>query len=202
MSQNSTPSPPSIGDGSKPDRNLNNDCRRGSNNPLSKANIESLPKRQDIPEGFVAINHVDDRLDALLPTPSANSIKRLRALYAEKRFCNNKQLSGTCENDDCKYQHNPIAEELKPALECLARSVPCSKRGGRRKANCVYGRVCQNADCRHRGGKDYCRFPIGVCLEEYSVSDYVPANDSPMLPPSVDSKDARNAANGGTSLLC
>jgi hypothetical protein len=134
--------------------------------------------------------------------PSANSIKRLRALYAEKRFCNNKQLSGTCENDDCKYEHNPIAEELKPALECLARLVPCSKHGGRRKANCVYGHVCQKADCRHRGSKNYCRFPSGVCLEEYSVSDYVPANDSPMLPPSVDSKDAQNAANGGTSLLC
>ncbi|KAH7248349.1 hypothetical protein B0J15DRAFT_562666 [Fusarium solani] len=179
-SQNSTTSPPSIGDGSKPDRNLNSDCRRGSSNPLSKANVESLPKREDIPEGFVAINHVDDCLDASLPTPSANSIKRLKALSTEKRFYNNKQLSGACENDDCKYEHNPIAEELKPALECLARSAPCSKRGGRRTANCVYG---------------------GVCLGEYSISDYVPANDSPMLPPSMDSEDARNAANGGTNLF-
>ncbi|KAJ4209635.1 hypothetical protein NW759_013282 [Fusarium solani] len=198
---NSTPSPPSIGDGSKPDRNLNSDWRGGSSNSLSKANIESLPKREDIPEGFVAINHVDDRLDALLPTPSADSIKRLKALSAEKRFCNNKQLFDACDNDDCEYEHNPIAEELKPALECLARSVPCSRRGGCRKANCVYGHVCQKADCHHRGGKGYCRFPSKVCLGEYSVSNYVPANDSPMLPPSMDSEDARNAENGGTNLL-
>ncbi|KAJ3454344.1 hypothetical protein MRS44_018238 [Fusarium solani] len=200
-SQNSTPSPPSIGDGPRPDRNLDSDWRRGSSNSLSKGNIESLPKREGIPEGFVAINRVGDRLDALLPTPSADSIQRLKALSAEKRFCNNKQLSGACENDDCKYEHNPIAEELKPALECLARSVPCPRRGGCRKANCVYGHVCQKADCRHRGGKDYCRFPSGVCLEEYSASDYVPADDSPMLPPSMDSGDARNAENGGTSPL-
>ncbi|KAJ3458950.1 hypothetical protein MRS44_013059 [Fusarium solani] len=200
-SQNSTPSPPSIGDGSKPDRNLNSDWRRGSSNSLSKANIESLPKREDIPEGFVAINYVDDRLDALLPTPSVDSIKRLKALSAEKRFCNNKQLFDACDNDDCEYEHNPIAEELKPALECLARSVPCSRRGGCRKANCVYGHVCQKADCHHRGGKGYCRFPSKVCLGEYSISNYVPANDSPMLPPSMDSEDARNAENGGTNLL-
>ncbi|KAM6513627.1 hypothetical protein FALCPG4_016010 [Fusarium falciforme] len=200
-SQNSTPSPPSIGNGSKPDRNPNSDWRRGSSNSLSRANIESLPKREDIPEGFVAINHVDDRLDALLPTPSADSIKRLKALSAEKRFCNNKQLFDACDNDDCEYEHNPIAEELKPALECLARSVPCSRRGGCRKANCVYGHVCQKADCRHRGGKGYCRFPSRVCLGEYSVSNYVPANDSPMLSPSMDSEDARNAENGGTNLL-
>ncbi|EEU38530.1 uncharacterized protein NECHADRAFT_88437 [Fusarium vanettenii 77-13-4] len=137
-----TSSPLSIGDGPRPDRNLDSDWRRGSSNSLSKGNIESLPKREGIPEGFVAINRVGDRLDALLPTPSADSIKRLKALSAEKRFCNNKQLSGACENDDCKYEHNLIAEELKLALECLARSVPCPRRGGCRKANCVYGHVC------------------------------------------------------------
>ncbi|KAM0426461.1 hypothetical protein ACHAPT_008152 [Fusarium lateritium] len=198
-SQNSTPSP-SIGNGSKPDRNLNSDWRRGSSTSISKLNIESLPKRDDIPEGFVAVNPADDRLDALLPTPSADSIKRLKALSAEKRFCNNKQLFDACENDDCEYDHNPIAEELKPALECLARSVPCSRRGGCRKANCVYGHVCQKADCRHRGGKGYCRFPSKVCLGDYTVSNCVPANDSPLLSPSMDSEDARNAENGGTNL--
>ncbi|KAL6353659.1 hypothetical protein LRP88_12972 [Fusarium phalaenopsidis] len=198
-SQNSTPSP-SIGNGPKPDRNLNSDWSRGSSNSLSKVNIESLPRKEDIPEGFVAVNHVDERLDAFLPTPPDESITKLKALSAEKRFCNNKQLFDACDNNACEYDHTPIAEELRPALECLARSVPCSRRGGCRKANCVYGHVCQKADCRHRGGKGYCRFPSRTCLGEYSATNYVKANDSRMMSPSMDLEDALNAENGGTNL--
>ncbi|KAF4980559.1 hypothetical protein FZEAL_3454 [Fusarium zealandicum] len=200
-SQDSTPSPSTIGNGSKSDRNINSDWRRGSLSP-SKTNIDALPKKDTIPEGYVAVNAVDDRLDPYLPAPSADAVKRLKALSAEKRFCNNKQLFDACDNENCEYDHYPIPEELRPALECLARSVPCSRRGGCRKANCVYGHVCQRVDCKHRGGgsKGYCRFPMKVCQADYEVSKHVQATDSPLLSPSVSSEDARNAENGGTNL--
>ncbi|KAJ4264380.1 hypothetical protein NW762_005578 [Fusarium torreyae] len=204
-SHNSTPSPSTIGNTTKSDRNYSGDWRRSS---LSngKTNIDSLPKREDIPDGFVAINAVEDRLDPYLPPPDADAVKRLKALSQDRKFCNNAQLYNSCENDNCEYDHAPIAEELKPALENLARSVPCSRRGGCRRANCVHGHVCQKTDCRHRtGGKGYCRFPSKVCMADYAVSTFVPSSDPPsmspsLMSPSMDSEDARNAENGGTHL--
>ncbi|KAF4450806.1 hypothetical protein F53441_6138 [Fusarium austroafricanum] len=206
-SQSSTPSPSTIGTGTK---NFAADWRRGSNLSSNGAlNIESLPKKKEIPNGYVAINSVDDRLDAYLPPPDPEAVRRLKELSQDRKFCNAAQLYNSCENDNCEYNHVPIAEEIKPALEHLARSVPCSRKGGCRRENCVYGHVCQKADCRHRtGGKGYCRFPPKVCMGDYVVSLFVPSTDAPMSPsmsmvsPSMQSEDAGNVenGNGGTHL--
>ncbi|KAH7464458.1 hypothetical protein FOMA001_g17636 [Fusarium oxysporum f. sp. matthiolae] len=201
-SQNSTPSPSTNSNGNTTDRAFSSDWRNGStlcNGP--KLNIHLLPKKEDIPEGQVAINAVEDRLDAYLPPPDPDAVKRLKILSQEKKFCNNAQLYNSCENDNCEYEHAPIAEDLKPALEHLARSVPCSRRGTCRRVNCVHGHVCQKADCRHRvGGKGYCRFPPRVCTANYAVSTFVPSNDPPLMSPSMDSDDACTVENRGTQL--
>jgi hypothetical protein len=200
-SHNSTPSP-SIGNGTKTDRNFSNDWRRGSSvSNGGKLNIDSLPKKEDIPDGLVPINSVEDRLDAFLPSPDPDAVRRLKVLSQDRKFCNNAQLYNSCENPNCEYEHAPIPESLKPALEHLSRSVPCSRKGSCRRANCVHGHVCQKVDCRHRnGGKGYCRFPARVCTADYTVSDFVPSSDPPLMSPSVDSEDGRNADNGGTDL--
>ncbi|KAG7408759.1 hypothetical protein Forpe1208_v011965 [Fusarium oxysporum f. sp. rapae] len=201
-SQNSTPSPSTNSNGNTTDRAFSSDWRNGStlcNGP--KLNIHLLPKKEDIPEGQVAINAVEDRLDAYLPPPDPDAVKRLKILSQEKKFCNNAQLYNSCENDNCEYEHAPIAEDLKPALEHLARSVPCSRRGTCRRVNCVHGHVCQKADCRHRvGEKGYCRFPPRVCTANYAVSTFVPSNDPPLMSPSMDSDDACTVENRGTQL--
>ncbi|KAL9562268.1 hypothetical protein ACKAV7_013351 [Fusarium commune] len=197
-SQNSTPSPSTIGTSIK---NLTGDWRRGSS--LTKSNIESLPRKEEIPDGYVAINAVEDRLDAYLTPPDPDAARRLKMLSQEKRFCNNAQLYNSCDSDNCGYEHAPIDKELLPALEYLSRSVPCTRGGACRRANCVYGHVCQRADCRNRaGGKSYCRFRPRVCTADYSPVDYVPAIDQSMMSPSLHSEDVdgRNAENGGTNL--
>ncbi|EWZ32715.1 hypothetical protein BFJ63_vAg4572 [Fusarium oxysporum f. sp. narcissi] len=197
-SQNSTPSPSTIGTNTK---NLTSDWRRGSS--ITKSNIESLPRKKEIPDGHVAINAVEDRLDAYLPPPDPDAARRLKMLSQEKKFCNNAQLYNSCDSDNCGYEHAPIDKELLPALEHLSRSVPCTRGGACRRANCVYGHVCQRADCRNRaGGKSYCRFRPRVCIADYSPADYVPAIDPPMMSPSLHSEDVdgRNAENGGTNL--
>ncbi|KAI3579377.1 hypothetical protein IWW34DRAFT_440176 [Fusarium oxysporum f. sp. albedinis] len=197
-SQNSTPSPSTIGTSTK---NLTSDWRRGSS--ITKSNIESLPRKEEIPDGHVAINAVEDRLDAYLPPPDPDAARRLKMLSQEKKFCNNAQLYNSCDSDNCGYEHAPIDKELLPALEHLSRSVPCTRGGACRRANCVYGHVCQRADCRNRaGGKSYCRFRPRVCIADYSPADYVPAIDPPMMSPSLHSEDVdgRNAENGGTNL--
>lgn len=201
-SQSSTPQPSSFANSTKSERNFTGDWRRSSSlSNGSKLNIDSLPKKEDIPDGTVAINGVEDRLDAYLPLPDPDAVKRLKALSQERRLCNNAQLYDSCENENCEYDHTPIAEDLMPALEHLARSVPCSRRGSCRRSNCVYGHVCQKADCRHKvGGKGYCRFPAKVCTGDYTVSTFVLANDLHITSPSITSEDAHNAENGGTNL--
>ncbi|KLP03355.1 uncharacterized protein FFB20_02132 [Fusarium fujikuroi] len=197
-SQNSTPSPSAIGTNTK---NLTGDWRRGST--ITKSNIKSLPRKDNIPDGCVAINAVEDRLDTYLPPPDPEVARRLKTLSQEKRFCNNAQLYGSCKSDNCRYEHAPIDKELLPALEHLSRSVPYTHGGGYRRANCVYGHVCQRVDCRNRaGGKSYCRFRPRVCTADYSLVDYVMAVDQPMISPSLRSEDVdgRNAENGGTNL--
>ncbi|KAF9766626.1 hypothetical protein IL306_000949 [Fusarium sp. DS 682] len=197
-SQNSTPSPSTIGTST---RNFAGDWRRGSN--MTKSNIECLPRKEEIPDGLVPINASEERLDAYIPPPDPEAVRRLRNLSQEKRFCNNAQLYNSCDDDNCPYEHTPIDTELLPALEHLSRSVMCTRRGGCRRANCPYGHVCQRADCRHRpGGKSYCRFPQKVCTGDYTVASFVPALDPPMMSPSLHSEDldGRNAENGGTNL--
>ncbi|RGP77187.1 hypothetical protein FLONG3_4702 [Fusarium longipes] len=201
-SQNSTPSLSSYSNSAKAERNFAGDWRRSFNSPNdNKLNIDSLPKKEDIPDGMVAINSVEDRLDAYLPPPDPDAVKRLRILSQDRRFCNSAQLYNKCDNENCEYEHTPIDEDLKPALEHLARSVPCSRRGACRRATCVHGHVCQKVDCRHRiGGKVYCRFLAKVCTADYTVSTLVPGDDRPITSPSMASEDANNAENGGTNL--
>ncbi|KAM0233863.1 hypothetical protein ACHAPO_006730 [Fusarium lateritium] len=201
-SQNSTPSLSSMSNGTKHERNFSGDWRRSSNVPSSaKLNIDSLPKKEDIPDGTVPINALGDRLDIYLTPPDPDAVRRLKILSQDRRFCNNAQLYGKCDNETCEYEHTPIATDLVPALEHLARSVPCSRRGGCRRGNCVHGHVCQKVDCRHRvGGKGYCRFPSKVCMADYTVSTLVLSDDNSVTSPSMASEDGYNPENGGTNL--
>lgn len=203
-SQTSTPSP---SNGMKSER-FSGDWRRSTSlSNGGKLNIDSLPKKEDIPEGTVPVNALEDRLDPFLPPLDSEAAKRLKLLSQERKFCNSAQLYNSCENENCEYEHTPIDEDLKPALEHLARSNICSRRGACRRANCVNGHVCQKADCRHRTngtGKGYCRFPAKVCTADYTVDSYVPAVDPPsspsMVSPSLASEETPNAENGGTNL--
>ncbi|KAK7735678.1 hypothetical protein SLS53_007419 [Cytospora paraplurivora] len=137
--------------------------------------ISKLPTKNDIPDGYIPVNSDQQRLDAYIPTPTNESEQRLKARSAVKRLCNAKQLAGSCNNPDCEYDHSPLDEDLKPTLEWLARSLPCPKREGCRKAACLFGHVCQKPDCKFRGGKAFCRLPFPLHFEDLAVDRYVPA---------------------------
>ncbi|KAI0016617.1 hypothetical protein F4780DRAFT_758443 [Xylariomycetidae sp. FL0641] len=136
-----------------------------------------LPRKKDIPNGYVAINQSQQRLDAYIPTPSSAIMTRLRELSARRNFCNNKQLTDSCSNENCEYDHNPLPEELLPGLESLSRSMACPKRDRCRNAACVQGHICQNPDCKHRGGKAFCRIPNTLHLTDLRFYSCVPATD-------------------------
>lgn len=133
-----------------------------------------LPRNDEIPRGYVALNQTEHRLDAYIPAPTNEANARLKVRSERQKLCNTKHLLGACDNEHCEYDHSPISEDLRPALEMLSRSMPCPKRGSCRNASCVYGHVCQRADCKHRGGKVYCRFPYLTHYENLSLDSVVP----------------------------
>ncbi|CAJ2510920.1 Uu.00g065450.m01.CDS01 [Anthostomella pinea] len=116
-----------------------------------------LPKKENIPTSYVAINESQQRLDPYIPPPSPTASSLLKDRSVGRKICNNKQLTDSCPNEKCEYDHDPLPEELKPALEWLARSLPCPRREKCRNASCVQGHICQNPDCKHRGGRAFCR---------------------------------------------
>ncbi|RYP31910.1 hypothetical protein DL766_004195 [Monosporascus sp. MC13-8B] len=155
---------------------LSASTRENSNSDLSHMRNEFslLPRNDEIPKGYVAINQTEHRLDVYIPPPSSEVMARFKLRSENRKLCNNKHLAGSCENEGCEYDHNPVPDDLKPALELLSRSMPCPKRGACRNANCIYGHVCQRADCKHRGGKVFCRFPYLTHFESLALDSVVP----------------------------
>ncbi|KAI1751248.1 hypothetical protein F4782DRAFT_506415 [Xylaria castorea] len=136
---------------------------------------DQLPKKSEIPDGHVAVNKNSHRLDPYIPPPSSVASSRLRELSTVRKFCNNKQLTNSCADENCRYEHKPLPEELLPALEWLSRSLPCSSRGFCRDQNCVQGHMCQNMECHQRGGKIKCKLPV-YAHGDLTLDHYVPAN--------------------------
>ncbi|KAL2163262.1 hypothetical protein VTH06DRAFT_5318 [Thermothelomyces fergusii] len=135
-----------------------------------------LPKDDEIPSGCVMVNENNHRLDPSLPVVSADVMDRLLARIKKRQVCNKFHLQGSCEaGDRCEYDHEPLESDLVPALARLARSQPCTRRGECRQDSCTRGHICQNLECRHRGGKLMCKLPYYVHTEPLMVARYVPS---------------------------
>ena len=108
-----------------------------------------------------------------------------------RTVCNNFHLFGTCDADDrCEYDHSPLEEETLPALQSLAHSQPCPQRGGCRTETCFHGHICQNLECKNRGGKVFCKIPYLAHLEPMSVARYTRAFRSSARSPTAAVKAA------------
>ncbi|KAI1426375.1 hypothetical protein F5Y12DRAFT_743079 [Xylaria sp. FL1777] len=148
-----------------------------------------LPKKGDVPDGYVAVNRQLHRLDAYMQPPTSAASARLKELSSIRKLCNNKQLTNSCPNENCEYEHNPIPEELRPALEWLSRSLPCMRKGACSVHSCVLGHICQNMECQYRGGKVKCKLPGRAHSTDFTVDHYLPD------PGHNDSVDTDNATN-------
>ncbi|KAI0972976.1 hypothetical protein F4678DRAFT_427515 [Xylaria arbuscula] len=165
------------------------DAPSGLMSPMRSDPIYQLPKKGDIPDGFIAVNRQLHRLDAYMQPPTSAASSRLRELSNIRKLCNKKQLTNSCPNEDCDYEHNPIPEDLLPALEWLSRSLPCMKRGDCRAHTCVLGHICQNMECQYRGGKIKCKLPARTHLMDFIMDNYLPGPGHP------DSMDTGNATD-------
>ncbi|KAI3394921.1 hypothetical protein diail_2093 [Diaporthe ilicicola] len=160
-----------------------------------------LPKKDEIPDGQVAVNKSNQRLDAYIPVPTPESENRLKLRSSMQRLCNSKHLNGSCANPSCEYDHSPLDEDLIPTLESLARSLPCPRRDKCRNAACTSGHLCQKPDCKLRGGKAFCRFGWAMHFDDFTVDRYVSATSNrpavPLSERSVTSSPPSHANGNG-----
>src|SRR3569833_622136 len=141
------------------------------------SNFTVLPSKEAVPQGSVAVNKNDYRLDPYIAPASLESASRFKARIEKRRLCNQFQLNGSCMVGElCEYDHDPLEAHLKPVLESFARSRPCSRRGSCRNEFCTQGHVCQNSACKYRGGKAFCKLPGPSHAEDLAVARFVPAN--------------------------
>lgn len=150
----------------------------------TEVDMTDLPQKEDIPEGCIAVNANNHRLDPYITPPDSDTVARLKGRIDKRRVCNNFLLNGSCDSGlECSYDHSPLDQACLSALESLARSQPCPKRGACKKEGCTHGHICQVLNCKHRGGKVYCKLPYASHMEDLAVSKYV----------QVDNKDRRTS---------
>lgn len=139
--------------------------------------LSGLPKKENIPTGFVAVNQDDFRLDAYLSPVSSTVQSELRARIKSRPVCNKWHLTDSCpRGDDCYYDHAPLNPSAKRALELLARSLRCQAGGKCRNSLCTKGHICQNQQCKYYGGGDPpCKLPYRSHKEDLNVASFQPA---------------------------
>ncbi len=151
--------------------------------------LAKLPKKHEIPTGCVAVNDKGYRLDPYFVQASPDMVSRLKARVDKRKVCNSFHLQGSCDaGDRCEFDHEPMEADFLLALESLARSQPCTRRGACRLEGCTHGHICQNLECRHRGGKAYCKLPYLSHMEDLTPTRF---------PPSVPKGQVRKT-NGGS----
>lgn len=167
-----------------------------------------LPRQRDVPRGCIPVNDTQDRIDTYIPQPSKDSICAFNERIAMKKLCNSYHLKGYCANrDSCTFDHSPITSDILIMLKAVARSVPCQGKGLCRTMDCYLGHICQRADCKHRGGKAFCKIGYSAHLvgQDLYATDYVEGHSARGTStveteaiPSVSSKDSTSSPGAGS----
>ncbi|CAK3785811.1 hypothetical protein B0A50_05481 [Lecanosticta acicola] len=76
-----------------------------------------------------------------------------KARIAKAKLCNSLHILGSCINVDCQYDHNTITEGIRSCLR-------------------------QKDDCKYRGGKAFCKFPVTMHMMDLNVADYIAIDEA------------------------
>ncbi|KXT08701.1 hypothetical protein AC579_7581 [Pseudocercospora musae] len=149
---------------------------RPSESAQSMADFTQLPKEVDLPSNRVPVNKDQHRLDPYLELAIKEERAAFQARTMRKKLCNSFHLTGECPSGDyCNYDHSPIDQGMLNCIKSVARNLPCQRKGACRIATCFLGHVCQKEECRHRGGKTYCKLPSTAHNIDLKCAEYLPA---------------------------
>lgn len=136
-----------------------------------------LPHADSVPKGYVAVNAKGERLDIYMPPVTADVRNRFAQRVANQKLCNKFHLSGDCPdsiNSNCPFDHAAIDEGLRNYLRTIAAGTPCTRRSACKNLTCLSGHVCQRSDCKHRGGKSFCKLPGPMHYVKLEFKEWVP----------------------------
>ena len=140
----------------------------------------SLPQAVNIPPNQIPVNNDDHRLDPYVQPPSAADYDDFKARTSKQKLCNNYHVNGYCaQGDTCTYDHSPVSQGVLNALQQIIFSNPCPRKGNCRRTNCLYGHICQWAECGHRGGKGHCKFSRFMHGQDFNVAQYMDGEAPP-----------------------
>ena len=133
-----------------------------------------LPQNDKVPRNEIPINKYNHRLDAYIPPPSSEERAAFQGRIAIQKLCNNHHIHGNCPHpDSCEYDHSLVAPAMLNCLRQVVRNNPCPRKGACRSVTCLNGHICQKADCKWRGGKQYCKFGPQAHNQALEVAEFV-----------------------------
>jgi len=148
-----------------------------SNGVQSAIDLATLLPRT-VPQGKIPINKKGYRLDVYVPEPTAEAKGAFEERSARQKLCKNLHLTGNCpRRKACQYDHEAISEGTRDALLQFAHKIPCRNHGACRRADCTYGHLCGQAECKFRGGKHWCSFLASAHNQDLNVARFVDAED-------------------------
>ena len=153
--------------------------------PLENIVVKLPPTTQAIPttqppEGHIAVNAADQRIDQKTSGTSASGWRSYHELPTKP--CTRYHLEGHCQYDrSCRWSHEPLAPGHREVMQILVRRVPCSQGSHCRSPNCWYGHVCMRFECNGVGSE--CPFGPQMHNIDMTVARWVPPVDTGFAEP-------------------
>jgi hypothetical protein len=138
--------------------------------PTSTPASRHLPTR--VRPGWIPVNAAGYRLDISVDPPTKAQWNKYHARTQQKKLCNAQHLRGSCNAEDCEFDHAAIDAEVRMCLYYILLELPCRHKGACHRLDCYNGHVCQKEACG-RGKIGICKFAQAVHKQDLSVARWI-----------------------------
>jgi hypothetical protein len=108
-----------------------------------------LPQVREAIPGRIPVNAKGQRLDYSTQKPSTSDWQDyMWRIGKDFKPCRSFHLANGCRfGDDCCYDHSCISPQTLEVFRYTVKRIPCSRGSHCPLVDCIYGHVCQEANC-------------------------------------------------------
>ncbi|RYO20544.1 hypothetical protein AA0111_g10055 [Alternaria arborescens] len=109
----------------------------------------SLPRVHEAIAGRIPVNAKGQRLDYYTQMPSTSDWQDyMWRIGKDVKPCRSFHLANGCSfGDNCCYGHSYISPQVVEAFQYTVKRIPCSRGSHCPVIDCIYGHICQEANC-------------------------------------------------------